>query len=72
MTTHLRKPSRIRFSGFVFLFVYPLVTAFSYGLVPLTQGWPIWLRTLVMVPFIVGAMVYLIIPLIQRRLTNWL
>ncbi|MDK3019521.1 hypothetical protein [Pseudodonghicola flavimaris] len=67
-----RKPSRLRFALFVFCGVYPLVTLLLYLLMPLTQGWAIWERNLVMVPIIVASMVYVIIPQIQRRCARWM
>lgn len=67
-----KRPSRIRFALFVFCGVYPLVTGLLYGLVPLTEGWPVWQRNLIMVPIIVASMVYVIIPQIQRRCARWL
>ncbi|MBU2935898.1 MULTISPECIES: hypothetical protein [Pacificibacter] len=72
MTTAPRKPSRFRLSCFIFVFVYPLVTLVLYTLMTVTQGWSIWQRNLVMVPIIVIAMVYGIIPFIQRSLSRWL
>ncbi|MEN8837036.1 MAG: hypothetical protein ABF243_03740 [Celeribacter marinus] len=72
MTTPTRKPSRLRFAAFVFCGVYPLVTATIYALAPLTTGWEIWQRNLIMVPIIVICMVYGIIPFIQRRCGRWL
>lgn len=65
-------PSRRRFAVLVFLFVYPLVTGALMVLMPLTPGWPLPLRTLVLVPCIVGAMVWGIIPFIQTRLRHLL
>lgn len=67
-----RSPSRLRFALFVFLAVYPLVTAGLMVLLPLTPDWPLPLRTLVLVPIIVGSMVWGIIPFIQTRLRKWL
>lgn len=67
-----RAPSRVRFAVFVFLFVYPLVTAGLSIILPLTPGWPIPARTLVLVPVVVVAMVWGIIPFIQTRLRPWL
>jgi antibiotic biosynthesis monooxygenase (ABM) superfamily enzyme len=67
-----RAPSRLRFAAFVFLFVYPLVTAGLLILLPLTPGWPIPARTAVLVPIVVVSMVWGIIPFIQTRLTPWL
>lgn len=65
-------PSRVRFAFLVFLFVYPLVTLGLFILTPLTAGWPLPLRTLALVPFIVVAMVWFVIPLIQTRLRHLL
>ncbi|MCA0042872.1 hypothetical protein [Celeribacter litoreus] len=72
MTATPRKPSRIRLSVFVFLAVYPLVTALLYLSLPLTPDWPIWQRNLVIVPMIVLSMVFLIIPTIHKRCHRWL
>lgn len=70
--TRTAAPSRLRFAGLVFLFVYPLVTLGLALLMPLTAGWPLPLRTLVLVPCIVAAMVWGIIPFIQTRLRHLL
>jgi hypothetical protein len=43
-----------------------------YALMNVTDGWTIWQRNLIMIPIIVAAMVYLIIPFIQKRLGRWL
>jgi hypothetical protein len=50
-------PSRLRFAAFVLLFVYPLVTALQYALMPLTADWPLPARTALFVPLMVAAMV---------------
>lgn len=65
-------PSRLRFAFFVFLGVYPLVTLGLLVLLPLTPGWPVPARTLVLVPIIVICMVWGIIPFIQTRLRRFL
>ena len=67
-----RPPSRVRFAFFVFLGVYPLVTGLMLVIAPLTEGWPLPLRTLVMVPMIVVCMVWGVIPFIQTRLLRFL
>lgn len=72
MPTKPRAPRRHRFALLIFLFVYPLVTAIMYFVMPMTPDWPIWLRTLVMVPIIVVSMVFAIIPFIQTRLKHLL
>lgn len=72
MTSLSRKPSRIRLSLMVFCAVYPLVTLATYSLSIAIPDWQIWQRSLVMVPMIVLAMVYVIIPVIQTRLSRFL
>ncbi|EAU44529.1 MULTISPECIES: hypothetical protein [Salipiger] len=72
MTVAARPPSRARLAIFVFLGVYPLVTALIYALAPLTVGWEIWQRNLVMVPIIVVTMIWVIIPRIHRHCGRWL
>ncbi|AWD22929.1 hypothetical protein [Pseudogemmobacter blasticus] len=67
-----RLPSRVRFAGFIMLFVYPLVTTLQAILLPLTQGWPLPARTAVFVPIMVVCMVWGIIPFIQTRLHRYL
>ncbi|MBW6418342.1 hypothetical protein [Celeribacter sp. PS-C1] len=67
-----RKPNRLRFSFFVFMGVYPLVTAVIYALTPFTSEWQIWQRNLIMVPMIVGSMVFVIIPAIHKHCHRWL
>jgi antibiotic biosynthesis monooxygenase (ABM) superfamily enzyme len=70
--TKTRTPSKLRFALLVFCGVYPLVT-FGLGILgPLTAGWPLPLKTLVLVPIIVVAMVWAIIPFIQTRLRHLL
>jgi antibiotic biosynthesis monooxygenase (ABM) superfamily enzyme len=65
-------PSKVRFAPLVFCGVYPLVTLGLGLLGPLTASWPLPLKTLVLVPIIVVAMVWVIIPYIQTRLRHLL
>lgn len=64
------KPGRISFCVLVFAAVYPLVTGLSYLMQFAAQTWEIWQRHLVVVPIIVFAMVFVIIPRIQRLLVR--
>lgn len=50
----------------VFAAVYPLVTGLSYLMHYVTPTWPLWQRHLVIVPVIVSAMVFSIMPAIHR------
>jgi antibiotic biosynthesis monooxygenase (ABM) superfamily enzyme len=59
--------ARARLAALVVVAVYPLITAIIYGVAPLTEGWPVWQRNFVIAPLMVVAMIYLVIPTIQRR-----
>ncbi|NVK33165.1 MAG: hypothetical protein HWE23_01720 [Rhodobacteraceae bacterium] len=67
-----RRLSRPRFAVMIFAAVYPLVTALLYFLMPLTVGWDLWARTLLLCPMIVVCMVWGIIPFIQQRLGRFI
>lgn len=58
---------RTRLAMLVFLAVYPLVTVLLYVIVPFTDGWQTWQRTLILVPIMVVCLVYFVIPTIQAR-----
>jgi antibiotic biosynthesis monooxygenase (ABM) superfamily enzyme len=59
--------ARARLAGLVLIGVYPLITAIIYAVAPFTEGWPIWERNLVIAPLMVVAMIYFVIPTIQKR-----
>lgn len=58
--------SRPRFALLVLLGVYPLITLLLYLILPLTDGWPIWQRTLLIAPIMVTIMVWGLIPGVQN------
>lgn len=64
--------SRLRFAVAVLIGVYPVITGLLYVVLPLTEVWAIWERTLVIAPIMVTVMVFGLIPAIQRRLAFWL
>ncbi len=70
--TAVRRFSRSRFALLVLAGVYPLITTLLYVLAPLTEDWTIWQRTLVIAPIMVVAMVFGLIPTLQRRFAGWL
>ena len=59
--------ARGRLAGLVLVAVYPLITAIIYGVASFTEGWPIWERNLLIAPLMVLAMIYVVIPTIQKR-----
>ncbi|MGB3503685.1 MAG: hypothetical protein WBA44_18840 [Mesorhizobium sp.] len=58
--------SRPRFALLILLGVYPLITCLLYVIMPLTNGWSLWERTLVIAPLMVGLMVWGVIPAVQH------
>lgn len=61
-------PSKVRLALVMLIAVYPLITALLYIVLPLTEGWSTWARTLVLAPLMVGSIVSFIAPRIQRHL----
>jgi antibiotic biosynthesis monooxygenase (ABM) superfamily enzyme len=57
---------RLRLALLTLLAVYPFITAMLYVVFPLTDGWPLYARTLVVAPLMVVAMMFVIMPLLQR------
>ncbi|MEJ6785050.1 hypothetical protein [Aminobacter sp. Piv2-1] len=72
MTASATRFSRPRFALMVMLAVYPLITGLLYVVMPLTEGWSTWQRTLVIVPIMVGAMIWGLIPGVQRLFRRFL
>lgn len=64
--------SRPRFAFLVALGVYPLITGLLYLIFPLTEGWLLWQRTLLIVPIMVTAMVWGLIPGVQKHFRGFL
>lgn len=58
---------RLRMAAIMTLAVYPIVTLYLYVLMPLTPGWDIWQRSLILVPFMATTIVMLIVPTINRH-----
>ena len=52
--------------------VYPLITTILYAVLPLTEGWTIWQRTLVIAPIMVTIMIWGLIPTVQTRFRSFL
>jgi antibiotic biosynthesis monooxygenase (ABM) superfamily enzyme len=59
--------SKLRMALVMTLAVYPVVTLYLYILMPLTTGWDIWQRSLVLVPFMASTIVLLIVPFIGKH-----
>jgi len=69
---HSGPMSRVRFAILVAAGVYPLITGLLYALWPFIGSWPMWQKTLALVPLMVPAMVWGLIPAVQRFFKGWL
>jgi antibiotic biosynthesis monooxygenase (ABM) superfamily enzyme len=63
---------RYKFAVIVWLAIYPALTLTLTLLGPLIAEWPVFLRTLVATLILVPAMVYVLIPAMQRLFAGWL
>ncbi|AKR57183.1 hypothetical protein XM25_15590 [Devosia sp. H5989] len=61
-------PSKLRLALVMVLAVYPLITALLYVVMPLTENWTTWQRTLVIAPIMVSSIVFVVAPAIQKHL----
>ena len=64
--------SRLRMALVMTVFVYPVVTLYLYILMPLTTGWEMWQRSLVLVPLMATTIVMLIVPFISRHFGSFI
>ncbi|WP_377298571.1 hypothetical protein [Rhizobium sp. SGZ-381] len=64
-------PHRLRLALVLMLCVYPVITTLLYVLVPLTEGWATWHRTLLITPVMVFSIIFVVTPLILKYL-HWL
>ena len=64
--------SRLRMAVIMTLAVYPVVTLYLYVLMPLTPGWQMWQRSLVLVPVMASTIVLLIVPFIGKHFSTFI
>jgi antibiotic biosynthesis monooxygenase (ABM) superfamily enzyme len=65
-------PPRWKTGVIVWLAIYPSITFLNWLAGPKIASWALPLRTLAITAVLVPAMVYLLIPAIQRLLAPWL
>lgn len=68
----LSPPCRFRLTIAASMGAYPVITLILYVLGPATQDWAVWQKTLAIVPIMVPAMVFGIIPAVHRFAGPWL
>ena len=58
---------RWRFALLNLIAVYPLITGLLYILMPTTEGWEMWQRTLLLAPLMIVSIVYGIGPFLHKH-----
>lgn len=64
-------PSKIRFCALLIVAVYPLITTLLYILTPLTAGWAVWQRTIIITPVMCILIIFAVSPSINHHF-GWL
>ena len=59
--------ARSRMALLTAIAVYPLITAIVYLVAPVTEGWLPFQRNVLVTPLMVVAMIFVVIPTIQKR-----
>jgi len=49
-----------------------VVTLYLYVLMPLTNGWDIWQRSLILVPMMSATIVLAVVPFINKRFSGFI
>ena len=65
-------PPRYKSAVVIWLAIYPALTVTLFLVGPVLTPLPLVLRTLVLTVILVPAMVYLLVPGVQRLLAGWL
>ena len=71
-TNAITRFSRPRFAILVLIGVYPVITAILNVIFPLTVGWTIWQRTLLIAPLMVAIMIWGVIPVVQMQFRGFI
>lgn len=67
LTARPTGPVRWRLALLTLIAVYPVITVYLYALLPMTEGWATWQRTLVLAPLMIVSIVYGIAPVLQKH-----
>jgi antibiotic biosynthesis monooxygenase (ABM) superfamily enzyme len=68
----MKQPPKWKFAVMVWLAIYPTITFVSYLIGDVIKDWPLPLKTLLMTGILVPTMVFILLPILRKLLTNWL
>ena len=68
----IRRLSKPHLALAMLLPVYPLITVLLYVVMPLTEGWAIWQRTLLIAPVMIASIVFFVAPMVQKHFAGFI
>ena len=68
----MKQPPKWKFAVMVWIAIYPTITFVSYLIGDVIKEWPLPLKTLLMTGILVPTMVFVLLPILRKLLTNWL
>jgi antibiotic biosynthesis monooxygenase (ABM) superfamily enzyme len=68
----MKQPPKWKFAVMVWLAIYPTITFVSYLIGDVIKEWALPLKTLLMTGILVPTMVFVLLPILRKLLTNWL
>ena len=68
----MKQPPKWKFAVMVWLAIYPTITFVSYLIGDVIKEWHLPLKTLLMTGILVPTMVFVLLPILRKLLTNWL
>ncbi len=68
----MKQPPKWKFAVMVWLAIYPTITFVSYLIGDVIKEWPLPFKTLLMTGILVPTMVFVLLPILRKLLTNWL
>ena len=68
----MKQPPKWKFAVMVWIAIYPTITFVSYLIGDIIKEWPLPLKTLLMTGILVPTMVFVLLPILRKLLTNWL
>ena len=67
----MKQPPKWKFAVMVWLAIYPTITFVSYLIGDVIKEWPLPFKTLLMTGILVPTMVFVLLPILRKLLTNW-
>ena len=68
----MKQPPKWKFAVMVWLAIYPTITFVSYLIGDVIKEWPLPFKTLLITGILVPTMVFVLLPILRKLLTNWL